>query len=210
MPRPRYENVEPAKKEKLLAAAVKEFGAHGYEGASINTILDGAGLSKGSFYYYFDDKADLAATVFLAVGKPLTQLTPPKLPDTPAEFWKELRRVSLERLKHLESKHAEYACLMRLSNALLTNPGLAEKVMPMFAPGRQQMVGFLERGVALGALRTDIPLGTLMSMIEAVKTAAYKGLYPGDVVLSEAQLESFTDVVINLAQRIAAREGTLT
>ena len=37
---------------RLLAAAIQEFGTHGYELASINRILDAAGLSKSSFYYY--------------------------------------------------------------------------------------------------------------------------------------------------------------
>jgi AcrR family transcriptional regulator len=68
MPRPRYENIDPLKKSKLLEAAMKEFAANGYELASINRILDAAELSKGSFYYYFDDKLDLATTVFLVCG----------------------------------------------------------------------------------------------------------------------------------------------
>ncbi len=204
MPRPRYENVDPAKKEKLLAAAAKEFGAHGYELASINTILDEAGFSKGSFYYYFDDKADLAATVFLAIGAPLLRLSDPGSPTTADEFWAELRRLSHERLVELETNPG-YGCLLRLGNAVLSDPAFAAKVMPLFAPARQKMMGFLEQGVAVGALRSDIALGTLMQLIEAVKRAAYQGLYPGDPVLTEAQLQSFTDLVIDLARRIGAR-----
>ncbi len=204
MPRPRFENVDPARKRKLLEAAKREFGERGYELASINTILDEAGFSKGSFYYYFDDKADLAATLFLEIGRPMQIVGELRTPTTPAEFWAELRRVSHERLTEIESKHAEYTCLMRLSTAMVNDPALAARVMPAFAPGRQKMVGFLEHGVRVGALRSDLPLGTLTAMIEAVKTAAYKGLFPGDRVPSEAELESFTDLVIDLAQRITS------
>jgi AcrR family transcriptional regulator len=32
-------------------------------GASLNRILEQAGISKGSAYYYFDDKADVFLTV---------------------------------------------------------------------------------------------------------------------------------------------------
>lgn len=205
MPRPRYDNVDPEKKQKLLAAAVKEFGAHGFEHASINTILEEAGFSKGSFYYYFDDKTDLAATVFLAIGQPMLRLSDPKPVATAEAFWAELRRLSIERLKELESKTTDYACLLRLGNAVLTDAAFAAKVMPLIAPNRQKMVGFLERGVAVGALRSDLPLGTLVALIEAAKRTAYQAMYPGDPVLTEAQLESFTDLVIDLARRIGER-----
>ncbi len=204
MPRSRYQNVDPAKKRKLLNAAIKEFADHGYELASINTILSQAGLSKGSFYYYFDDKADLAATVFLEIGQPMAMVGEFHTPKTRNEFWKELRRISFERLKHIESNHTDYSCLMRLSNAMVNDAALAARVMPMFAPGRKKMAGFLEQGVAIGAMRDDIPLSTLMAMLEAVKSAAYKSLFPGDKVLTEAELESFTDLVIDLGKRITA------
>lgn len=45
--------------EALLSAALDEFIAHGYDGASINRILDTAGMSKGQFYYHFGSKEAL-------------------------------------------------------------------------------------------------------------------------------------------------------
>ena len=62
MPRPRFEKLPVEKQEQILEAAAKEFTAHGYDGASLNRILEEAGISKGAAYYYFDDKADLYAT----------------------------------------------------------------------------------------------------------------------------------------------------
>ena len=43
-----------------------------------------------------------------------------------------------------------------------------------------------------------------MSLFEAAKTAAYKSMFPGDRVPSDAEMESFTDLVIDLARRIGA------
>ena len=50
-----------------------------------------------------------------------------RTPSTPDEFWHELRRISFERLKQIESKHTEYSCLMRLSNAMLNDAALAAR-----------------------------------------------------------------------------------
>lgn len=204
MPRPRYDNIDPDKKARLLTAAIQEFGTHGYELASINRILDAAGLSKSSFYYYFDDKADLAATVMLHAAEPVMHLGTVHMPRTVDEFWAELRRTSMERLKLLESKRAEYQCIVRLSNAFATEPTLAEKVLPRFEPGRREMVAFLQKGVELGALRRDLPLQLLIGLIEAAKLTAYKTQFPGDRVPSDAEMETFSDLVLDLAQRIAA------
>ena len=44
-------------------AALDEFAAHGFHDASLNRIIEAAGISKGSMYYYFDGKEDLFAHV---------------------------------------------------------------------------------------------------------------------------------------------------
>ena len=45
--------------EALFQAAIEEFATAGYEQASINTILSKAGMSKGQFYYHFENKHGL-------------------------------------------------------------------------------------------------------------------------------------------------------
>lgn len=183
---------------------MKEFGARGYELASINRILDEAGFSKGSFYYYFEDKEDLAATAFLEAAQPEAWLDFLKEPTSAEHFWDELRAMSMAQLKELEARPLQYECMVRLSNALPTAPTLAARVMPRFQPGRVKMAGFLERGVALGALRSDVPLGTLMAIIESAKRTAYASMFPGDRVPTEAEMHGFADLVIDLAKRISA------
>ncbi|WP_343248513.1 TetR/AcrR family transcriptional regulator [Diplocloster hominis] len=43
-------------KEAIITAAIAEFGRHGYEGSSLNTALNEAGISKGKIYHYFESK----------------------------------------------------------------------------------------------------------------------------------------------------------
>lgn len=49
----------PQRYRKLLAAAAGEFAAHGFEQASLNTVIRACGMSKSSFYHYFDSKKAL-------------------------------------------------------------------------------------------------------------------------------------------------------
>lgn len=47
------------RREELIEAALDEFGAKSYEEASLNNIIKNAGISKGTFYYHFQDKQAL-------------------------------------------------------------------------------------------------------------------------------------------------------
>ncbi len=57
------ENKNSDSKNKIIEAALQEFGEHGYDGASTNQICLAAGISKGLLYHYFKSKENL----FLAV-----------------------------------------------------------------------------------------------------------------------------------------------
>jgi AcrR family transcriptional regulator len=48
-----------ATRERLVAVAGSLFGAHGYEGTSIEAILDAAGVKRGALYHHFDSKKAL-------------------------------------------------------------------------------------------------------------------------------------------------------
>lgn len=49
--------------ERLLDAGAKVFAARGYHDSSVEDVRVEAGLGRGTFYKYFDDKADLLATL---------------------------------------------------------------------------------------------------------------------------------------------------
>lgn len=59
MPSATFLNLAQEKQEKLLEAATREFSSRPYNEASINQIIKDAGIPRGSFYMYFQDKEDL-------------------------------------------------------------------------------------------------------------------------------------------------------
>lgn len=65
MPTSTFFNLPAAKQERLLDAAAAEFGQKSFGQASINRIIQAAGIPRGSFYQYFADKADLFRFVLL-------------------------------------------------------------------------------------------------------------------------------------------------
>ena len=51
--------MDPEKREKLINAALEEFGSHDFDKASTNVIVKKAGISKGLLYHYFSTKENL-------------------------------------------------------------------------------------------------------------------------------------------------------
>jgi AcrR family transcriptional regulator len=59
-----------AKREKIISACLAEFGAHGFDKAALDRIVEAAGISKGGLYEYISTKEELYLyTVELSYAK---------------------------------------------------------------------------------------------------------------------------------------------
>jgi len=59
MPKQTFINLHEEKRKIIVNAAIDEFADYGLENASTNRIVANSGISKGSFYQYFEDKQDV-------------------------------------------------------------------------------------------------------------------------------------------------------
>ncbi|MCJ7717535.1 MAG: TetR/AcrR family transcriptional regulator [Anaerolineales bacterium] len=69
MPKDTFFNLPAEKRQNIESVAIDEFAAYGYEASSINRIVESAGIAKGSFYQYFEDKADLYKHLINCIGE---------------------------------------------------------------------------------------------------------------------------------------------
>jgi len=69
MPTSTWYRLNVAKRERVLTAAMREFGEHGYSTGSLNTIAREAGIAKGSLFQYFTDKLEFFAYVCDETGR---------------------------------------------------------------------------------------------------------------------------------------------
>ncbi|GEM_PF-151713 len=59
MPKTTFFNLASDKRARIVELAIEEFATHSFSSASISRMVQKAGIAKGSFYQYFDDKRDL-------------------------------------------------------------------------------------------------------------------------------------------------------
>lgn len=68
MPKSTFFNLSDEKKKRIIDSAVTEFAKDHYRKVTIDSIVQGAGIPKGSFYQYFKNKDDLYKYIFAHIG----------------------------------------------------------------------------------------------------------------------------------------------
>lgn len=172
MPRPRFMRLEAERRAEWLEAAAEEFAVRGYDQASLNAILERLGLSKGQFYYYFDDKADLFGAVF---DWTFERVIPPDLVSKIGQlgsddFWPYFERLAEESREVLRAM-PWYMGLMRHMYHPPSEASARGVVDAAWKLGRELQVALVRRGQELGLVRTDFPDELLFVMITALTTA---------------------------------------
>ena len=187
MPRPRFNKLPAEKRERILEAAAKEFAANGYDGASLNHILDEAGISKGAAYYYFDDKADLYATTILHYSQELMSVADPAHFSADG-FWDELTAIYRHQFTSFAERPWVFGVVKAggsLSVETMTEGPLAE----LWQQAQFLLVQLLRRGQELGVIRTDLPEELLLALVVAIDMAHDRWLFAHWSELSQADLE---------------------
>ncbi len=207
MPLARFERLDSDRRERLLRAAAQEFAAEGFEGASLARIAEQGGVSKPALYYYFEDKADLYATV---VRESWQRLSPQSRVDLQRldreSFWPALEAF------HLASFDSVQAAPWLLSVwKLAYHPprgGVAEgAVGEVFEAARGFLRSWLRRGQELGLVRDDLPEELLIALLMAVDAAADHWLVDRWDSLGPETIGSLSVRVLGVMRSLLSPEG---
>jgi len=171
MPRRRFHELPPERRDQLLVSAARAFAEHGYDGASLNQILATAGVSKGAAYYYFDDKADLFATVARhAVDQVLAPVDLDFATLDAATFWPKIRELYVT----LAARTREQPWLLGITKAMwtLSKDARGNAILaPLWDWARGWLRELVARGQAVGVVRRDLPTELLIEVLLAIDGA---------------------------------------
>ncbi len=169
MPSTTWENLDAQRRERVLDAAMAEFGRHGYSGGSLNVIARAAGVAKGSLFQYFDDKFDLFAHVAEQTSLRIYAVLAPYLvaPGDGEPFvhhFTGLVDVWIDYMAgHPLERGVTAATTMELDPQVRT--AVREPVHRLYAQGLRPL---LQGAVEAGELRADADLDALVSLLVLV------------------------------------------
>ena len=184
MVRPRFTKLAAHQQQAIVQAALVEFATHGFHNASLNRIIEAAGISKGSMYYYFDRKEDLYAYVAqLGLAELFEQVGP--LPDLgvsdAAAFWSVLGDYYLRLMRALVAS-PQLAALLRGWAAAGKSPESQSAQEELEQTSLPWIVQVLATGQSVGAVRDDVPPTLLIAVARGMGEAM-------DVWLMSQQVE---------------------
>lgn len=202
IPLPRFEKLEPHRRDAILSAAAQELAVHGPQGASVNHILSVSGLSKGTLYYYFADRDDLlATTIRVHLERVLGAMGWPEPVADAEAYWQDWTERYGRMLEFLAAD-PHLAGVLRI--VVRAREG-AEASVPM-AEFNALVGGWLTRmleiGTQVGAVRHDLPDGLLHQMVFGVLEGQDRWLGDRWTELSDEERDGLPNLLIGLLRRL--------
>ena len=208
MARNRFDNLEPEKQEAILRAAGEEFAEKGFESASINRIIRKSGMSKGSVYYYFEDKADLFATSLeRSLQRLLDEIGWFSLEVLgPDEFWDAL--LELTRRSVAWARRDEWWVRLAFAyHRLELEPGTEKAAGRLMEFGQDWWRSILKRGQALDLIRTDLPIDLLVAIVIGADRGGDRWMVEHWEDLGEEEALRIADARVDLLRDMLAKEN---
>ncbi len=164
-------------RRRILEAAFAEFYRHGFQGGSLNRILEQAKLTKGALFHHFPNgKEQLGYAVVDEVIGPLLRqrwLEPLKESADPIAALKQsFRRYVAE---DIASGHYVQGCpLNNLGQEMSPlDDGFHRRIDALYDSWREQIAAALEAGIAAGKVRRDVSPRDVAALIVASQMGIY-------------------------------------
>ena len=165
MPKDTFFNLPEDKRALICKVALEEFGEYTFDQASINRIVAKAGIAKGSFYQYFEDKADLFLYLARLAGEAKAAYIAPVM-HHPEEhnFFTLLRELYVSGIR-FAAEHPEYEAISKNLFENTEGPLYRELMAENLPSAYQLFEALLEDAVAKGEVREGMDTKMLAYML---------------------------------------------
>jgi AcrR family transcriptional regulator len=141
------------RRDELLDYAARQFASQGYHPTSVTDIVDGLGVGKGVFYWYFASKEELFRQILTDAQRDLRRSQRQAIADEPDP----VRRIEAGIRTSVTWLDAN-----RHFFVLLEFARTEERFAPLIRQGEEQAVAdalpHVKAGIAAGMIRRDDPL----------------------------------------------------
>ena len=160
MPKETFNNLSKDKKIKIFNAAVQEFSTKRFSEASINQIVKTAGIPRGSFYQYFNDKEDIFLYVFTEILKEKQEILQSAEDVNPdADVFEVLMQTTKASYKWSKAKpeYSQISLLMEIDNS--------EFITGLRTASANMLREMVERDKQRGLIKPEIDPDLVVEMI---------------------------------------------
>ena len=157
-------------RRRILKAAFGEFYHTGFQGGSLNHIVDQAGTTKGALFHHFKDKHDLGYAVVEEIIQPrIKGAWCDPLAESIDPITDVKRAVRQFVKEEQENGHWVQGCpLNNLAQEMSPlDEGFRTRIEKVYAAWRESLETAFARGIKAGKVRKDIPPRNVAAFIVA-------------------------------------------
>lgn len=201
------------RRNEIIDVAQGLFISKGYENTSIQDVLDGAGIAKGTFYHYFDSKMALLDSLVARLTEARLSSVEPIVHDSRMSALQKMRAY-LDTIMQWKAENRRFLMDMarviyRDENAIYRQKMTAaalKRIAPIFA-------AIIEQGIDEGIFSTEYPAETseiiynvMRSMSESMMDILLDKEYAGDMAAAFERIICAHEYAV---ARILSYEGEL-
>lgn len=167
MPKQTFFNLPENRHKSVLDSAIDEFAGNDYDKVSISTIVAKAGIAKGSFYQYFNDKEDVYCYLLDFVLKKQLEFVSQKYPpDDEKDFFTQAQNM-VEAGVHFSFSYPKYSKIIyrSLFGNLTVHHLTVEYLNKEYLRHTRQL---LVTGISMGAIRQDINIDLTAHLLSLI------------------------------------------
>lgn len=197
------DKMAPELRAQLFRLAGEEFAARGFEQASLNRIISAVGMSKSSFYHYFENKADLFRRMVEHVLAPfLSGFEAMDFEALTAEtFWPAVRGMVRESTQGA-NRAPEMMLVSRIAVRAMDDPRESELTRGATEIMTRWLTALIRRGQALGLVRRDLPDDLLIALLMGMSTAFDRWFVAQWQDLSDAEALGYSAALVDAYERL--------
>jgi AcrR family transcriptional regulator len=139
---------------RLLDAATKLFAEQGFEKASVQSIVEKAGVTKGAMYHYFDSKDDLLHEIYARVLRMQTEHLV-EFAESDLPLAERVRQAAADVVETSIANLDDTAIFFRSMHQL--SPGKRAQVRAERRRYHERFRALVQQGQDSGEFRADVP-----------------------------------------------------
>jgi AcrR family transcriptional regulator len=160
-------------RRKILQSAFEEFHRHGFQGGSLNQIVDAAGTTKGALFHHFESKNELGYAV-------VNELIQPRMKESwfgplaeSVDPITDLKRLLRQAMKEeiAGGKYVEGCPLNNLAQEMSPlDEGFRRCIDKVYCAWRESLAAAFTRGIKAGTVRKSVNPRRVAAFIVAAQT----------------------------------------
>lgn len=197
-------------RQAILEAARWEIYRHGFQGASLDNILERTGVTKGALYHHFSNKLDLGYAVVdeIVRGWMIRQwITPLETIDDPIDG---LQSVARQALAEAPDERIHHGCPVNnlVQEMSPIDEGFRLRLDGILQDWRGGIAKHLRRGQESGHVRTDLdPQAMAAFLVASLEGIAGTAKSARSREFAESMVNVFCQTIETLRPHTARREA---